>query len=112
MDPTLLKKLADVFGPLGAQIGAQMSPVYGPAMARFTIQELMALNTLIQGKKAIEAQDALRAKMTVEELAAEKAGPLLELSRQMAVDQNAKWNFAEQVLLIGLQVLLAALVGL
>ena len=111
MNPELKEKLIEVFGQLAVSASEQLDPAYGEAIARMGVQEALALWTLIQGKKFTEAQAAIRAKMTQQELADEKS-KLANLTFESAVTNDKNWTLAGALLQAGLKVLLAAALGM
>ena len=98
MTDELRAKLLKVF-PLSA---VEIGELYGPALARLALSEFLTVLEMIQSSKAAEAQAAIRAAMTGEELASEKES-LAVLTRQMAEDQAEGFSIGKAILMAGLK---------
>ena len=98
IDPNVLSALQRLFPQAAIDVGA----VYGPAIARMAVVEIAALVEMLNHKRNAEAQAAVRAKMTPEELADEKES-LTPLFQQMASDQADALDLGKTLLIAGLK---------
>ena len=98
IDPKIMIALQKLFPQAAIDVGT----VYGPAIARMALAEFAALVEMLNGKKQAEAQVAVRARMTPEELAAEKES-LTPLFQRMASDQADALDLGRTLLVAGLK---------
>jgi hypothetical protein len=98
LDPNTLAALQKLFPQAAIDVGT----VYGPAIARMALTEFAALVEMLNNRKQADAQAAVRAKMTPEELAAEKE-TLTPLFAQMASDQADALDLGKTLLVAGLK---------
>jgi hypothetical protein len=111
MDEAMKSKLTDLFGSLAVKAAGLLEPAYGEALARMTIAELLALDGLLKSKQVQEARNAIRAKMTAQELADEKT-KLAWLTYDSAVAEGKAWGFGEALVSAGLRLLMLSLLGM
>ena len=84
--------------------------VYAPAIARMAFAELTALAALIADKLTEKAQEAIRAKMSLDELAAEKTR-LADLTVLMANNHAERLAAGNAILMALLKVAFAVAIG-
>jgi hypothetical protein len=98
IDPKAQAALLRLFPQSAIYAGA----VYAPAIARMALAEFAALVEMLNAGKHAEAQAAVRAKMTPEELAAEKE-TLTPLFAKMARDQADALDLGGMILMAALK---------
>ena len=98
IDDKTLAALQKLFPQAAIDVGT----MYGPAVARMALAEFAALVEMLNNKRAADAQAAVRAKMTPEELAAEKES-LTPLFAKMACDQADALDLGKSLLIAGLK---------
>jgi len=107
MDDALKAKLLTVFPAAAVEIGE----LYAPAIARMGLKELLAMDDFIRAKELAKAREAIRAAMTVDELAAE-AEALVPLDRKMAEEQAEAVSIGKSILMAGLKAAFAIAIGM
>lgn len=110
MDATLKDQLVAAFGKLAVGIGESLEPIYGAAIARMAVSEFLALDQHLRAKQWAEAKALVRARMTPDELAAEKER-LRDLTWEMAENNGIAWSAAGAAMTAGLRVLMALALG-
>lgn len=103
--------LKEAFGDWAIKAGQELDPVWGAAIARMTVKEIIALDAFINAKKVAEAAALVREKMTAPELAAEKE-VLAGWLQTAAADQYKIINLGKELLLAGAKALITATVGM
>jgi vacuolar-type H+-ATPase subunit C/Vma6 len=106
LDPNVMDALRGLF----PQAAIDLGQMYGPAVARMSLAEFAAMVQLLNQKKTADAQAQARAKMTAEELAAEKA-VLTPMLAQMANDRADAMDLGTQILMAGLKAAAALALG-
>jgi len=114
MDEQLKTKLIEIFGKLAVDVGDELDPIYGAAVARMAWREFLALDQYLNADDFAKAKELIRSKMTAAELTIEKE-KLRDLTWEMAESNAQGWNISRVLLKAGLKVVLAialAAVGL
>ena len=106
IDDKTLAALRKLFPQAAIDVGA----TYGPPVARMALAEFAALVEMLNARKDADAQAAVRAKMTADELATEKES-LTPLFAKMASDQADALDLGRMILIAGLKAAAAIAMG-